>query len=219
MNLKERLKQFKEKEYDLNKEKYAGLITSQNPHTLVITCSDSRIDVEKMMQADPGEIFHIRNVANIVPRSKEPKEHPDIISALEYAVKVLKVENIVVCGHSNCGGCGAMMQIHDYEETLPYTTEWIKQSVILAESIKERYSDLAEDKQLEMLEKVNVLQQLDNLMTYPFVIEKVVTGELNVLGFYFDFATGIISECKYDKDISEFLQLIVDSKQKALESL
>ncbi len=208
MNLKERLKQFKEKEYDVNKEKYEKIVTSQNPHTLVITCSDSRIDVEKIMQADPGEIFHIRNVANIVPRSKEPKEHADIISAVEYAVKVLEVDNIVVCGHSNCGGCGAMLSIDDYESKLPYTTEWIKQSLLLAEFVKETLTEKSEKEQATILEKINVLQQLDNLMTYEFVKEKVETGKLKLLGLYFDLNTGIVAECKYDEGIEDLYELI-----------
>jgi carbonic anhydrase len=210
LNLKERLKQFKETEYDVNKEKYEKIVSSQNPHTLVITCSDSRIDVEKIMQADPGEIFHIRNVANIVPRFKEPKEHADIISALEYAVKVLEVENVVVCGHSNCGGCAAMMNVENYEEKLPYTSEWIKQSILLADCVKERHPEKSESEQAEMLEKLNVLQQLDNLMTYDFVTEKVKTGKLRLLGLYFDLKTGIVAECRYDEGMEDLLKMMIE---------
>ncbi len=217
MNIKERLKQFKETEYDVNKEKYEKIVSSQNPHTLVITCSDSRIDVEKIMQADPGEIFHIRNVANIVPRAKKPKEHADIISALEYGVKVLEVENIVVCGHSNCGGCGAMLNVHGYEETLPYTSEWIKQSVLLADCVKEKYPDKSEKEQATILEKLNVLQQLDNLMIYDFVKEKVEAGKLELLGLYFDLNTGIVSECRYDESLEDLLKVIAVKKKDLLQ--
>ncbi len=212
MNIKERLKQFKETEYDVNKEKYEKIVSSQNPHTLVITCSDSRIDVEKIMQADPGEIFHIRNVANIVPRAKEPKEHADIISALEYGVKVLEVKNIIVCGHSNCGGCGAMLHIHDYEKTLPYTSEWIKQSALLANIVKEKYPEKSVKEQATILEKLNVLQQLDNLMIYDFVREKVENDKLELLGLYFDLNTGIVAECKYDEGMEDLLQAIAERK-------
>ncbi|NLM18680.1 MAG: carbonic anhydrase [Clostridiaceae bacterium] len=213
MDLSTRLKQFKETEYDINKEKYDKIIASQNPHTLFITCSDSRIDVEKILQADPGEIFHIRNIANIVPRDKEPDNHPSVISAIEYAVKVLGVENIVVCGHSNCGGCAAMMHVQDYEEKLPYTSEWIRQSILIRDCIKDNYPELSETEQLVKLEKLNMVQQLDNLMTYDFVEEKVNAGTLKLLGLYFDISTGIVSEYVFDEEMDDLVKEIIRRRE------
>ncbi|NLJ70381.1 MAG: carbonic anhydrase [Clostridiaceae bacterium] len=218
MDLSARLKQFKETEYDINKEKYDRIVASQNPHTLFITCSDSRIDVEKILQADPGEIFHIRNIANIVPRDKEPDNHPSVISAIEYAVKVLGVENIVVCGHSNCGGCAAMMHVQDYETKLPYTSEWIRQSILIRDCVKEKYSELSEAEQLEKLEKLNMVQQLDNLMTYDFVEEKVNAGTLKLLGFYFDISTGVVSEYVFDEEMDDLVKEIIKKREEQFQT-
>ncbi len=210
MDLSTRLKQFKAAEYDVNKEKYERIVSTQNPHTLFITCSDSRIDVEKMMQADPGEIFHIRDIANIVPREREPEEHISIVAAIEYAVKVLTVDNIVVCGHSNCGGCAALMNIQNYEEKLPHTAEWLRQSLPLRDYVRGKYHEESEAEQLLLLEKLNVFQQLVNIMTYSFVREKVTAGELKLTGLYFDIATGVVSVYGYDPEMEDLLDTIVE---------
>ncbi|NLZ56239.1 MAG: carbonic anhydrase [Clostridiaceae bacterium] len=214
VNLLERLKQFKATEYDVNREKYDRIVLSQKPHTLFITCSDSRIDVEKILQAEPGEIFHIRNIANIVPREKEPEQHPAVISAIEYAVKVLGVENIIVCGHSNCGGCAALMHIQDYEERLPYTSEWIRQSILLRDCIVEKYPEKSEEERVAILERLNVAQQLDNLMTYDFVRQKVEMGSLRLMGYFFNLATGIVSEYIYEKEMADLIEVMARRREK-----
>ncbi|MDI9497469.1 MAG: carbonic anhydrase [Bacillota bacterium] len=209
-DLNARLKQFKAAEYDVNREKYEKIVSSQNPHTLFITCSDSRIDVEKMMQADPGEIFHIRDIANIVPRERDPEEHISIVAAIEYAVQVLKVDNIVVCGHSNCGGCAALMHIEDYQAKLPHTSEWLLQSLPLRDYIRNKYSEESEAEQLVLLEKLNVFQQLVNIMTYGFVRDKVTAGTLELTGLYFNIATGIVSVYGYDPEMEDLLDRLVE---------
>ena len=135
MDLKRRIEEFKEMEYEFNKDFYATIKEQQHPHTLFIACSDSRVDAETMFQAHAGEIFQIRNVANIVPREEEPDTHPSVVSAIEYAVIVLGVENLIVCGHSNCGGCAAIRNLEKYKEKLPYTAEWISQSITISDYI------------------------------------------------------------------------------------
>ncbi|NLZ70402.1 MAG: hypothetical protein GX907_03615, partial [Clostridiaceae bacterium] len=134
--------------------------------------------------------------------------------AIEYAVKVLKVENIVVCGHSNCGGCAALMHIQDYEERLPYTSEWIRQIILLRDRIIEKYPEKSEEEQAALLERLNVVQQIDNLMTYDFVRRNVEMGVLRLMGFFFNLATGIVSEYVYDKEAAE---LIEETAQKLEE--
>ncbi|MDI9468631.1 MAG: carbonic anhydrase [Bacillota bacterium] len=215
MDLNARLKKFKEAEYDVNKEKYEKIINQQNPHTLFITCCDSRIDVEKMMQADPGEVFHIRDIANIVPRERDPEGHIPIVSSIEYAVQVLEVENVVVCGHSNCGGCAALMHLDDYETSLPHTAHWLRQSLPLRDYVREKYSEESEAEQLVLLEKLNVFQQLVNLMTYGFVSEKVTAGTVKLTGLYFNIATGIVSVYGYDPEMKDLLEEIAEDVKAA----
>lgn len=213
MDLKKRIEKFKELEYEFNKDFYLKLMEKQNPHTLLIACSDSRVGAETIFQATAGEIFHVRNIANIVPREDEPDTHPSVISAIEYAVEVLKVKNIVVCGHSNCGGCAAIRKLEEYKKTLPYTGEWISQSISISDYIDYTYPDMKEEDKIIMLEKLNAVQQLDNLMTYSFVREKFESGELNLHAYYYDIGTGSISVYDYDSVFSDMIQEITSNRK------
>lgn len=217
MDLKKRIQEFKDVEYENNKDLYSQLESSQSPHTLFISCSDSRIDSETLLQAKAGEIFHLRNVANIVPRQDEPDEHPSAVSAIEYAVCVLEVDNIIVCGHSNCGGCAAMRKLDDYKEKLPYTSEWISQSISISDYINHKYPNMPEEDKIIMLEKLNAVQQLDNLMTYDFVREKVETGEINLKAYYYEIGTGVISVYDYDSIFSDIIKEITTNRKYCLE--
>lgn len=214
MDLKKRIEQFRELEYAFNKDFYQALKEGQKPHTLFIGCSDSRVDAETLFQASAGEIFQIRNVANIVPREEEPDTHPSVVSAIEYAVKVLNVDNIIVCGHSNCGGCAAIRSLNEYKEKLPYTGEWIAQSVTISDYIDYRYPDMNEHDKIIMLEKLNAVQQLDNLMTYDFVRERFESGDLNLQAYYYDIGTGSISVYDYDSIFSDMIKEITSNRKR-----
>lgn len=217
MDLKKRIEKFKELEYEFNKDFYMQLKKEQKPHTLFIGCSDSRIDAETIFQSTAGEIFQIRNIANIVPREEEPGTHPSVVSAIEYAVKILKVKNIIVCGHSNCGGCAAIRKLEEYKENLPYTGEWISQSISISNYIDYKYPDMSEDNKIIMLEKLNAVQQLDNLMTYDFVRQKFATEELNLQAYYYDIGTGSISVYDYNSVFSDMIKEITSSRKLFLD--
>jgi len=175
----------------------------QKPHTLFIGCSDSRVDAETLFQATAGEIFQIRNIANIVPREEEPDTHPSVVSAIEYAVKVLNVETLSFAVTRIAVVCAAIRNLDEYKEKLPYTGEWITQSVSISDYIDYKYPDMNEDDKIIMLEKLNAVQQLDNLMTYDFVREKFESGDLNLQAYYYDIGTGSISVYDYDSIFSD----------------
>jgi carbonic anhydrase len=217
MDLKRRIEEFKEMEYEFNKDFYATIKEQQHPHTLFIACSDSRVDAETLFQAHAGEIFQIRNVANIVPREEEPDTHPSVVSAIEYAVIVLGVENLIVCGHSNCGGCAAIRNLEKYKEKLPYTAEWISQSITISDYIDYRYPDMKEEDKIIMLEKLNAVQQLDNLMTYEFVRKRVEAGDLNLQAYYYNIGTGTISVYDYDSVFSDMIKEITSNRKLMYE--
>lgn len=217
MDLKKRIERFKELEYEFNKDFYIQLKEKQKPHTLFIACSDSRVDAETIFQATAGEIFQIRNIANIVPREEEPDNHPSVVSAIEYAVKILKVENVIVCGHSNCGGCAAIRKLEEYKKKLPYTGEWISQSITISDYIDHKYPDMKEEDKIIMLEKLNAVQQLDNLMTYDFVRQRVEAGKLNLQAYYYDIGTGSISVYDYDSVFSDIIKEITSNRKLFFE--
>lgn len=201
-NIYKALKQFKDQDYARNQELYESLSDTQKPHTLFVGCSDSRVSPERLLQAYPGEIFHIRNIANIVPPAGQSVKYASTTSAIEYAVEVLNVKNIIVCGHSNCGGCAASINPPENIEKLPYTGIWISQLDALRKQISEEMPNDSMTAKANRLEKLNVIQQLSNLMSYDNIKNRVENGQLTLNGWHYSIGDGVISI--YNQDDKEF---------------
>ena len=199
----EALKQFKAKDYSLNQTFYENLSDSQTPHTLFIGCSDSRVSPERLLQAYPGEIFHIRNIANIVPPAGQSVKYASTTSAIEYAVEVLNVKNIIVCGHSNCGGCAASIHPPENIDQLPYTAVWISQLSQLRNQIAAEMAEASFEEKATCLEKMNVIQQLSNLLTFENIRKRVASGQLNLNGWNYNIGKGEISVYNQEKQAFE----------------
>lgn len=199
----EALKQFKAKDYVRNQKLYETLSQIQTPHTLFIGCSDSRVSPERLLQAYPGEVFHIRNIANMVPPSGQSVKYASTTSAIEYAVDVLNVENIIVCGHSNCGGCAASLNPPSNIDKLPYTNVWISQLNALRDQIVDEMEGESFEEQATRLEKVNVIQQLSNLLTFDNIYQRVTSGQLKLNGWHYNIGAGEISIYNQEKEIFE----------------
>jgi carbonic anhydrase len=191
---------FQKEDFESHKDLFEELKEGQKPHTFYIGCSDSRIVPNLITQTMPGEVFVVRNIANIVP----PYEINDgtykcTASILEYAVKYLEVENILVCGHSNCGGLKALFYPPEKLEKLPLVKKWLE----IIDDVKEAVIDIEDPKLREWeVEQLNVIKQLDNLMSYPFVKESVEKGKLKLIGWYYIIETGEVYN--YNKEKNEF---------------
>lgn len=201
--LLEGIVKFRKNDFEAHKELFNQLKENQNPHTLFITCCDSRIDPNRITGTLPGEMFIVRNIANLVPPYRETNEYVATTSTIEYAVLALGVENIIVCGHSNCGGCAASLNIDEKLKHLPNTKKWLELTIpvtklVLSENEKE---DAAAREW--MMEQANVIEQLKHLMTYPYINERVADGSLKLDGWYYIIETGEIFI--YNKDTSEFV--------------
>ena len=196
------LKLFKENDYLRNQTFYENLSESQTPHTLFIGCSDSRVSPERLLQAYPGEVFHIRNIANIVPPAGQSVKYASTTSAIEYAVEVLNVKNIIVCGHSNCGGCAASIHPPENIDQLPYTSIWISQINALRDQIAEEMTDASLTEKATCLEKLNVVQQLENLLTFDNIRDRVENGQLALNGWHYNIGAGEISI--YNQESKEY---------------
>ena len=164
---------------------YEALGASQKPRVLVISCSDSRVDPEAIFDQGPGEIFAIRNVANLVPPYAPDNGLHGVSAALEYGVKVLKVETILVLGHSACGGCAAALGGVP-EVVSEFVAPWLRLLDGVADQLPE-----GGDKQTEM-ERAAVRVSLTNLMSFPFVHDAVATGALALAGARFDIPNGAL---------------------------
>ncbi|MNU46517.1 Carbonic anhydrase 1 [compost metagenome] len=179
---------FQKEAFPQRTDLFRHLATTQTPGTLFITCSDSRVVPELLTQQEPGELFVIRNAGNIVP-SYSP--HPGGVSAtVEYAVAVLGVTDIVICGHSDCGAMTAVAKCTCMDH-LPAVSGWL-QHTESAKVINESRSHANEAAKLSSMVRENVIAQLANIQTHPSVRLAQEKGLLNLHGWVYDIETGSI---------------------------
>ena len=201
-NLLDGIVNFRENDYKTCKGLFDSLASQQNPETLFICCCDSRIDPNLITGSAPGELFIVRNIANIVPPFRETKEYVSTTSAIEYASLILKVENIIVCGHSNCGGCAACLGPEEALDQLPHTKKWLELCKPVKERVLEKVGDNDLGKTQWLMEQTNVVEQLKNLLSYPYIKDRVQKGTLTISGWYYIIETGEVFI--YDRSSGEF---------------
>ncbi|KAF5731918.1 putative carbonic anhydrase [Tripterygium wilfordii] len=190
--IKERFLSFKKNNYLRNLKHFENLSKGQAPKFLVIACADSRVCPSNILGFQPGEAFVVRNVANLVPPYEGGPSETN--AALEFAVNSIKVENILVIGHSCCGGIRALMSMHDDVESSSFIGSWVGVGKNARISTKAAASKLGFDQQCKHCEKESVNFSLSNLLTYPWIEEKVNEGELTIHGGYYDFV-----DCTFEK--------------------
>ncbi|XP_057751388.1 beta carbonic anhydrase 5, chloroplastic-like isoform X1 [Arachis stenosperma] len=194
-DLKDRFLGFKKNKYLKNIEHFQELAQAQAPKFMVIACADSRVCPSHILGFHPGEAFMIRNVGNLVPPFESGPSETN--AALEFAVNTLEVEHILVIGHSCCGGIRALMSMQDdanESSSSSFINSWVvvgKNARIKTEAAA---SQLNFDQQCSHCEKESVNNSLLNLLTYPWIEEKVANGKLNVHGGYYDFI-----DCSFEK--------------------
>lgn len=204
---------FKSDVYPEHRELFLGLAAQQNPDTLLIACSDSRVVPGILLQAGPGELFVCRNAGNIAPSYGE---HTGGVSAtIEYAVQILGVKHVVVCGHSDCGAMKAALRPGDVAH-LPAVSQWLHHVDRAVAVVNDTCRDADEARRLDLLIEANVVSQLDNLMTHPSVAQKVGAGLLELHGWVYDIAH---AEFKlYDAERRTFVQLASLVEEPAAEA-
>lgn len=178
----------------------------QRPETLFITCCDSRVVPNLITNTAPGELFIVRNVGNIVPAVSHGI-HGGISAAIEYAVEVLEVGNVIVCGHTHCGAIDAILHPERVDH-LPFVRRWLGESATIPRLIEERYGDLEPEARMLAAVQENVLVQLENLRSFEFVARRLEDGRLKMSGWVFKIATGDIFD--YDPVSEQFLRLAVE---------
>jgi carbonic anhydrase len=161
----------------------------QSPAVMVIGCCDSRVSPEVIFDAGPGELFVVRNVANLVPVYQPDGGAHGVSAALEYAITVLRIEHVVVLGHAQCGGIRAF--IDNIEPLSPgdFIGRWMSMFVKPGEVVEQRDRESMADFTIR-IEKAAVFRSLENLMTFPFVRDRVERGEMHLHGAYFGVAEG-----------------------------
>ena len=175
----------------------------QRPETLFITCCDSRVVPTLITNTAPGELFIIRNVGNIVPRL-ELGILGGVSAAIEYAVELLGVGYVIVCGHTNCGAIDAILDPEQVSR-FPLVSRWLESSSRIPSLIEERYGHLEGADRVTAAVQENVLQQLENLRSFDFIARRLDSGALKMSGWVFQIATGDIFD--YDPVREQFLKL------------
>jgi carbonic anhydrase len=203
--LAEGIHEFQANYFASNRELFANLERhGQNPETLFITCSDSRVDPNLITSSRPGDLFIVRNIGNIVPDS-ERGLIGGVSAAIEYAVDVLEVANIIVCGHTGCGAIDAILNPQRMKN-LPFVSKWLAEVERLPKLIDELYGSLDPEARKVAAVEENVLAGLENLRTFECVSRKLEKGTVKINGWVFKIATGDVFD--YDPLSGQFLQIV-----------
>lgn len=181
-------RRFRETYWQEHRDVFEALAAGQNPRVMVIACCDSRVDPQLIFDAKPGEIFVVRNVANLVPPYSPNRDHHGTSAALEFAVKGLNVEHIVVLGHAQCGGVRALLTSDEGHED-DFIGSWMQ----IAHAARSRaLSEAPDDGETaqRICEHETVRVSLRNLMTFPWIRQRVEADKLQLHGWYFAIETG-----------------------------
>ncbi len=209
--LSEGIHHFRANYFATNRELFEQLsVNGQRPETLFITCCDSRVVPTLITNAAPGELFIIRNIGNIVP-AIELGVVGGVSAAIEYAVELLEVGNVIVCGHTQCGAIDAILHPERVAH-LPFVSRWVAASPGLPELLAERYGHLEGDELMTAAVEENVLAQLENLRGFPCVARRLDAGLLKMSGWVFKIATAEIFG--YDPESEQFLLLGEDGEER-----
>jgi carbonic anhydrase len=193
---------FRTEVFEKKKALFTRLSGNQSPRALFITCSDSRVDPTLLTQTDPGELFILRNAGNMVPPYGSMQGGST--ATIEYAMAVLKVPHIIVCGHTDCGVMKALLnpeEVHD----LPAVREWVGQAETTRRLMREHYTDLTGTDRLVKTTQENVRSQLDHLRTHPSVALLLRQKKVDLHGWVYSISTGDV--WVYDFDSEQFAPL------------
>lgn len=207
--LKAGVAQFQQDVFPQEKELFRRLATKQCPEILFLTCADSRVNPNLITQTKPGELFICRNIGNVVP--PHGTQDGSVATIMEYAVEVLGVKHIVICGHSGCGAIKSLLDPND-DDQVPQVTQWLRYAEAarrVATRLHERH--LSDDLLLTATEQ-NVVAQLNNLRTYPEIAARLSARELTLHGWYYDIGSGRIDQ--FDSQSNTFVPLVKEEQGK-----
>lgn len=204
--LADRFRRFKYRHFSPNIDQYEQLAThGQSPEVMIVSCCDSRVDPETIFGAMPGELFVVRNVANLIPPYETTGKYHGVSAALEFAVLNLRVKHIVVIGHSGCGGVRACLE-HDFarQSEAQFITNWMSM-LDGARNTVMKAGDQSPAETRAALEREGIKTSLANLRTFPCVQTLEAKGRLQLHGAYFEIASGTLSV--FHQPIDRFIPL------------
>ncbi len=199
--LVEGLHKFQSEVFQTHQELFAALSKGQEPETLFITCSDSRISPNLITQTKPGDLFILRNAGNIVPTYGPSSSHGGEAGTIEFAVAGLGVKHIIVCGHTLCGAIKGVLNPSSLDK-LPAVKAWLEHAEATKRVMEENYSHLTGAALLTAAIEENVLNQLENLRTHPAVRARMARGDLSLYGWVYKMESGAVFQ--FDAELNQF---------------
>lgn len=188
---------------------FSRLRQGQEPRALVISCSDSRVDPAMLTGADPGDLFVVRNVANLVPPYRHEAEAPGIRAAIEFAVKTLEVGHIIVLGHSGCGGIQALMDGEGITQNrYEFVGPWVGIAKRARDQVLRELPQKSPALQCRACEQAAILVSLENLLSFPWIRAAVDQGRLALHGWHFDIDAGEL--LAYSAETATFDSLLAE---------
>ncbi len=197
------LMKFQREVFSKKKKLFASLSQQQTPSVLFVTCSDSRIDPSLLTQTDPGAIFIIRNAGNLIPAYGAAIGGST--ATIEYGVAVLKVKDIIICGHTDCGAMKGLLHPEKLQN-LPAVKAWLQHAEATVRIVKDHYAHLKDEALFAATIRENVLVQLDHLRTHPAVATRLRRGDLRLHGWVYSIGTGDV--WVYDEQKKDFINLL-----------
>lgn len=189
-------KEFRKKFFNTDNKIFDALVEyGQKPKIMVISCSDSRVDPAMIFNCEPGDLFVIRNVANLVPPYEDNDTYHGTSAALEFGTCFLQVKHVIILGHTKCGGIQALLESADNlldKQNHNFIAKWMELARPAYDKIIKQYNDASLENKITLCEQYALINSLNNLQSFPWVKERVDNNELSLHAWYFDLATGII---------------------------
>lgn len=211
--------EFREKSLPEYKETFAQLALGQAPDALFVTCSDSRVAVNVFASTNPGDVFVVRNIGNMIP----PCDHNGVsytdkseAAAIEFALSTLKVSSIIICGHSECGAMQALLK-GKVDPLTPNLADWLRNGKASLEYLNDNPDFASEHALHNRLSQLNVLKQMEHLKAYPIVRSRLQEGSLRIYGWWFELKTACVYA--YDEEQNRFIPFDRSVADRLLKSL
>ncbi|QKF81037.1 carbonic anhydrase [Halarcobacter ebronensis] len=204
-DLKEGNKLFKKTKFNDYKNDFRTLVEKgQSPEILFIGCSDSRVVPDLIISSKPGDMFIVRNVGNFVPPYKNDNDFHGTTAAIEFALSVLDVKHIIICGHSYCGACKSLYMDLEHNDSLVHMKKWLQLGMKAKEMVLKDFDiKIDEQRVYRETEKKSVICQLENLLTFPEVKKRIDERRLSIHGWYYKIEDGSIEYYNREKKVFE----------------
>jgi carbonic anhydrase len=195
---------FRREYFEHERELFTTLATgAQRPVAMILSCCDSRVVPNLMLNASPGDLFVVRNIANIVPPFGQHLANRSVGAAIEYAIHFLQVPHVIICGHTRCGGLQALAEgPSKLEAETPTLAAWLQDAMAVRERILRRWEGASPEAIVHQLVFENVVAQLENLITYPIIKRALEENRVEIHGWVYDLATATLRA--YEPEANEF---------------